>query len=405
MAKPRTQEAPAEVIAALDARDLDAFTAAVDALEGSVDSYVHCDRPLVAWVSRQGWGPGTRYLIEKGARPTADALEEAIFFAQPDPPDDVSAVEALLDGGCDPNEPTMGVTPLGWAASINYGGARAGALVRLLVERGADPNREATTPPIHAAVARPAMDALAALLEAGADPNVLDDDVTPLAKLMFEMRGAYERERTQQDGSGSVANEFVPPTLRLLLDHGADASIPTPNGNTPLLLAVGCEDCPDDVIQQLGRAGTTAQETIRCNDKEDVDLLSYALLSGRSFAVQAALIEAGFPLDRPYALLGDRGYLAVVAQHEAELSEYLWEHSPRFRAALTAFRTKKGLSAIVLCAVAGSERLVRALHADGVSVTETFATGQTVRGAIEEYAPTFLGLIDELMNAERGDEA
>ncbi|MEO1170653.1 MAG: ankyrin repeat domain-containing protein, partial [Myxococcota bacterium] len=336
--------------------------------------------------------------VEKGAKPSGKALQEAIFLAD-GLGDDMSAVAALVEGGAPIEEEVDGLNALGWAASINYGGRRAGDIVKLLLEHGADPNVGGNTPPVHVAIQRPAMNALAALLEGGADPNVVYDGCTPIVGLLLEMRSAFRRDEERDDGSADVAREFVPPTLGILLKHGADARIPNRHGKSPLLLATLTDSCPDSVIIQLCEAGAITTDTIQVNEKDDMDLLAYSLLKKRSPDVLRALIDAGLPLNADYALFGGGTFLEVMLTHELDLCEHLWDGSETFRNALVQFKSHQDANALALCAMAGNEKMVRALHAAGVSANETMEGGITTLALVENRAPKLLPLIQELASS------
>lgn len=287
-------ETPDSVIDALNKQDLPAFRKAVDALEKPVDHYVCCNRRLVVWVAREEFGGGVAYLLDKGAEPVSSALQEAIFFGRSD---DISAIEALVEGGADVDKPIEGQSPLGWAASINSGGARAAAIVRLLIAHGANPEGHRQPSPLHVAIDRPATDVVEALLQAGADPNSIYDEQTPTIALMLAMRSAFKRDQEYDDGSANIAREFVPATLRVLLDHGADATIRLgSDGASPLLFAVSSKwGCPDEVVQMLCEAGPDVTETIHVNGKEHIDLLTYAMLTDTPHAQRACTSQSRIP--------------------------------------------------------------------------------------------------------------
>jgi uncharacterized protein len=112
-------------------------------------------------------------------------------------------------------------TPEGFTAlhlAAFFGGAEA---VRTLLAAGApadgDPDNRQRVRPIHSAVAAHDSDAVRALLEAGADPNV-------------QQQGGF----TPVQGA---AHADDPELVRLLLDHGADPSLTTDDGRDATAMA------------------------------------------------------------------------------------------------------------------------------------------------------------------------
>lgn len=133
---------------------------------------------------------------------------------------DVAALRQLLAGGHTPDEGGDTWTALIWAS-------RSGSIdaMRLLIDAGADVNRPGptgdnwdATPLQHAILARqPA--AVRLLLDRGADPN----------------RSAGQRSLKPLF---LAAGDTDPTILKLLLAHGADATVEDENGATPLTRAV-----------------------------------------------------------------------------------------------------------------------------------------------------------------------
>ena len=280
--------------------------------------------------------------------------------------------------------------------------AKLRAIATLLLANGADPNLYKTTSPLHMAAERPATDVLEALLKAGADPNVLEGGITAIGTLLRTLRSAIGRDEDDDDGSADIAKSFVPASLKLLLAHGCDSRIAAnKGGNSPLMLAIATKGCPDEVVQMLCEAGPDTSEKFRVNDNEDIDILCYAVLSKHPPRQVLALVRAGFPLHTPYEILSGRQTLSEIAQKNGKLCELLWaEAGPEFRKALIEFRNTKGVNSLVLCAAAGSEMLVRALHAEGVSASETFESGKSIAFLVEKHAPAMLPLITELAAKE-----
>jgi len=106
---------------------------------------------------------------------------------------DLVAVRELLAAGHDVTEPDKrGVTPVQLAASRGNT-----AVLRLVLEAGADPSAQATGgwgwPPLARAVVAQSQGAVALLLKAGADPTIR---VLPGAQTLTEFARRYWPERT-----------------------------------------------------------------------------------------------------------------------------------------------------------------------------------------------------------------
>ena len=181
-----------------------------------------------------------RFLLEAGARVSAkdrgdheaDRYRQPLHYAMLGK--NIAVVEALLDAHANPNaESHFGVTPMNVAIEAdNFEG------VRLLLRRGANvkhnPRSRHYTPPLSlaAALARPALVRL--LLEAGADPNVVDArDQTPLM---------YANLASPQVGRSDATGEFVMEIIEELLRAGAKVNH-TGDGRTALSLAVIHGNC------------------------------------------------------------------------------------------------------------------------------------------------------------------
>jgi len=129
---------------------------------------------------------------------------------------DADAVRRLLAAGRDPDEGSDAVSAMMWAVREN-----ALAAMTALLDGGADVNRRDRynrwTPLLHA-IHRQHPNAVALLLERGADPNAATPDgVTPLMM---------------------AADEAHPRMVTLLLEHGANPRLEGPGGVTALTQAV-----------------------------------------------------------------------------------------------------------------------------------------------------------------------
>jgi ankyrin repeat protein len=197
-------------------------------------------------------------LVDKGADFTTGALYLAVemhnldyFGNRPRKPvtdklDELGFIKFALEKGADPNGPLKAKLPGRQAqggisvpagATPFYRAARSAdlAVMRLLLEHGADPNRASndhTTPLIAAATGQGArfaggderpepefVEAIKLCLEAGADVNATND------------RGDSPMHAAAQRGADLI--------VEFLADHGARLDVKNKSGRTPLDLALG----------------------------------------------------------------------------------------------------------------------------------------------------------------------
>ena len=162
--------------------------------------------------SRFGFIEVVRCLIEYGtdARALNSALYEAVDCHQ------VEMAAFLLDNGADFNDSSTQCSS--WIYACRYGSVD---MVRLFLDRGADPNTvdERGKSPLRSALKDPQL--LSILLERGADPNThFADGSTALLQLIQRMQGEYMR------------------ALTVLLEHGANPNLTyAATGQTPLMIA------------------------------------------------------------------------------------------------------------------------------------------------------------------------
>jgi cytochrome c len=141
---------------------------------------------------------------------------------------DVAQIELLLSQGADINQGVLG-TPLYFAIDADHAEA-----AKLLIERGADVNKQSTLgAPLHAASARGMTYTVALLLDRGADLHLQWQQMTPLH--IAARNGRLE-------------------VVRLLLDRGADINATTGLDEPALHFAVFFEH--QDVADLLRERGT-----------------------------------------------------------------------------------------------------------------------------------------------------
>ena len=224
------------------------------------------------WAAAQGQADMIRLLIEAGADPNAQApardwvrltseprikemfsggFTPLIYAARQGC---AECVQALIDGGADPDKADPeGVTPL-IAALLNAHFAAAAALV----ERGADVNKwdwwgrtplyaaaDLNITPNGARADLPSTDTVTGvdiarmLIERGADVNIRLKNTPPPRNIVFD-RGADDRALTT--GATPLLRAAYGGDLemmQLLLENGARYDIPNSNGLTPFAAAAG----------------------------------------------------------------------------------------------------------------------------------------------------------------------
>ena len=262
----------------------------------------------------------------------------------------VRAATALLDAGADPNSAWFDEThqPTPERESVLYGAAgiaHDGALTRLLLERGADPNDEET--PYHAPETYD-HDALRALVESG---KLSDDSVATLLLRKTDWHdydgidyllahGADPNRRTRFGGRTALHHALLRDNdieiLGLLIDRGADpaarsdegtaVAIAARRGRADFLDALQRRGAPPELdgIDALFAACATGHD-VRGSLKAQSGLAAaLAAQGGRALAEFAGngntqgvgrLLDAGVPVTAPFEQ-GD-GYWGIAPQSSA----------------------------------------------------------------------------------------
>jgi ankyrin repeat protein len=160
--------------------------------------------------------------------------------------DDVGRLARELDGGAAPTDPATGLDLLGVAAAAGAAGA-----VRLLLDRGADPDGGALA--AAAGACRP--DLVRVLLDAGARVDRRDPDT-----------GRTALHEAVSAGMAAGRDGDAPEVVRLLLAAGADVEATTSDGASPLDIGrvaaarhrrddAGRAGVRDELVQLLVAAG------------------------------------------------------------------------------------------------------------------------------------------------------
>lgn len=197
-------------------------------------------------------------------------------------------------------------------------------IVQRLLRAGASPvarTPDGTTPLTHACV--PAV--VAALLDAGGDPNLGSADMIPL---IYAVAGQQSRTGIGKVFREGEADDPVA-TVRLLLARGAEVNRRGHAGMTPLMFAA--EKSSDAVAQELVRLLLAAGADPNLRDNSERTALSHALMDYRRDTPQdykqrvldtvRMLLKAG-AVDRPDAQ-GKRALDIAVAEKAGEIAELL----------------------------------------------------------------------------------
>ena len=178
--------------------------------------------PLL-FAAREGDVPAARLLLARGADVNATAADGSSVLHVATVRGQVEFATFLLDQGADSNADGPGYTPLHWAA----GRWESAATLTYPVEDG----EWSVLVGLPTASARKEL--MAALLAHGADPNARLETGPPLGGL-----GSW-RALVGTTAFYLAAAQGDVGAMRLLLDHGADPSLATSRGSTPLMAASG----------------------------------------------------------------------------------------------------------------------------------------------------------------------
>ena len=197
----------------------------------------------------------------EGVEPTAAALARAASWG------DVDAIEWLLDNGAPIDEvPEEDGDDLCDALSEACSGAHEDVVDHLL-RRGANPNLYAFTSPLSWCSVRDTPDTLRRLLDAGADPNQLDDD-EEASPLMYACCF----------GNAEIA--------QMLIDAGADPHLQTSTGDDALRSARFSEDLigeTNPVTPVLEKAGVDV--AARLDEQSETSQVSGGWMAARMHSV------------------------------------------------------------------------------------------------------------------------
>lgn len=282
-------------------------------------------------------------------------------------------IALLLDAGSPPDAALdpYGNTPLMKASS--YGGNIAS--VRLLLGAGADPNRfdQSGDTALHYAARYDRVDAVGALLAAGANPNAMSSILyeTPLHEAagghdpsivqMLIDAGAAVGPRTKEGRSPLFLAALFgrSSNVRVLLAH-ANPDEPDNSGQTPILAAISTLN--EDYGDYDGAARLLAERT------EDRDRALVAAVSTGFLVVARRLLARGADVNA----VDDWGMSVLAASTRLPGVEVL-----DLLLARGADLDRFGAEALLAAAGHGNEAAVRLLLGRGIAVDSRAANGST----------------------------
>jgi ankyrin repeat protein len=252
-----------------------------------------------------GDAPFIEQLLKKGADPNArnDARATSLMWAATN----LEKTRVLLAHGAEVNTVSADMrSPLMIAA-----GAPAGRpIVRLLLERGANPNPTAnppgeSSPLIQAAMAADA-ERMQMLIDKGADvkkagATALAVAVNTNCSACVDLLAQHNLDKDAYTMSlGMVVNFGSLQTVKLMLDHGAEINAVDPSGRTALMYAAVSDLVPVEIVKMLIERGAdvNARSQHKNSGDSDMSVLDIARMQGETPVVDL-LLKAGAKSARP----------------------------------------------------------------------------------------------------------
>jgi ankyrin repeat protein len=341
-----------------------ARTGSVEAVRALLDrgADLHRREPLkgqtaLMWAAAENNAAAVKLLIERGAnlneRSKGGSFSPYLFAVRGG---HVAAATALIDAGADVNEAMPDGTSALVLAVINahY------ELASVLLDRGADPRADGqgwtalhqiawsrrhnagfNLPGPVATGGVDSLDLVRKLVARGADVNA-------------------RQKREPRDGNRNLLNRLgsTPfllaaksadvPLMKVLLESGADASIATNNGTTPLMAAAGVgiwapgenPGSHEEALAAVKLAFEAGSNDVNAIDKEGETALHGAVYRGGAIPVMQFLIDKGSRLD----VVNKKGWTPLTAADGVEYTPAVLKRYPDAAALLRRTMKAKGLA-------------------------------------------------------------
>lgn len=264
---------------------------------------------------------------------------------------ETEAVRELLEAGDDPNEPRNGVLPLN--AAVQRNDLR---LVQLLLEHGADPNRQADFGGYGPALSDAtrlgsSLSIVRALLEAGANPDGIED--RPGSPLFY------------------AASHGSRPLVQVLLEAGAepghrdDVQVAASGGHVEIvrdLLEAGTYPQPDEMLRaaqyfRYVRDGNAEEVRRMIEDGVEANLSVYEVKAGERWAEEQGL--------NPSDIGGWTALMAAAESGQREVARFLIERGADVNALAYHLEVHVGVTPVFVATMGHHADIVELLLESG----------------------------------------